>query len=438
MEAKARSSRLDELIDRIPVLDRLAQQVQIDDVAAGARTAKQLGDAYDEWFTSCLLLLPSDLREKFRFEYEGSVRTLQYRIKHFLHEPVKPRPKFFGGRQKRPSEHQGLLSYWQHPYTDRFKGPLTTQKQLLLEARARLDQQASSAEALSYREVQEEPVPEPDRDRTVFVIHGRDKKARRALFDFLRAIGLQPLEWSQVLAEVRQGSPKIGDALQAVLGKGRAVIVLATPDDVVQLKAEHADDEHDPETQPAGQARPNVIYETGMAMMLIPERTILVELGKVRRFTDLDGHFVVRLNNDPAPRKLLAQRLSDVGCAVDLRGSDWLEAGDLTPPVVTTNTGVASTPPVTGLRQTGDDGVQLGNFTVTPDHKVYGEAHNTGSSPQHLVLKVTFYDANRRILGTGSGAVNDLAPQQTKTFTLTTSDAVGGYQDYKVEVESAF
>ncbi|WP_461119611.1 hypothetical protein [Saccharothrix stipae] len=36
MEAKARSSRLDELIDRIPVLDRLAQQVQIDDVVAGA------------------------------------------------------------------------------------------------------------------------------------------------------------------------------------------------------------------------------------------------------------------------------------------------------------------------------------------------------------------------------------------------------------------
>ncbi|MEV1113883.1 TIR domain-containing protein [Actinosynnema sp. NPDC049800] len=319
---------LDELIDQVAVLDRLAQQVQVDDVAAGARAARQLGDDYDEWFTRCLLLLPADLREKFRFEYEGSVRTLQYRIKHFLHEPVKPRPKFFGGRQKRPSEHQGLLGYWQHPYADRFRGPIKTQKQLLLEARARLAAPAPSVH-------RDGSAPEPDRDRTVFVIHGRDKRARRALFDFLRAIGLQPLEWSQVLAEVRQGSPKIGDVLHAVLGKGRAVIVLATPDDVVRLKAEHADDEHDPATRPAGQARPNVIYETGMAMMLVPERTILVELGKVRRFTDLDGHFVVRLTNDPAPRKLLAQRLSDVGCAVDLSGSDWLEAGDLSGAVET-------------------------------------------------------------------------------------------------------
>lgn len=321
VDPEAKSSRLDELIQRVTALDRLAQQVQVDDVAAGEHAAKQLGDAYDEWFTGCLLLLPDDLREKFRFEYEGSVRTLQYRIKHFLHEPVKPRPKFFGGgRQKRPSQHQGLLGYWQHPYADRFKGPIKTQKQLLLEARARL----------AAEEVVEDRVPEPDRDRTVFVVHGRDKKARRALFAFLRAIGLHPLEWSQVLAEVRQGSPRIGDVLQAVLGKGRAVVVLSTPDDVVHLKADHAED--DLETRPSGQARPNVIYETGMAMMLVPERTILVELGKVRRFTDLDGHFVVRLANDPAARKLLAQRLRDVGCAVDLSGSDWLEAGDLTPP----------------------------------------------------------------------------------------------------------
>ncbi|GAB2968970.1 FxLYD domain-containing protein [Saccharothrix stipae] len=121
-----------------------------------------------------------------------------------------------------------------------------------------------------------------------------------------------------------------------------------------------------------------------------------------------------------------------------MSGSDWLEAGDLTPPVVTTNPQIASKPPVARSMQTGDDGLQLGNFTVTPDHRVYGEAHNAGSSPKHLILKVTFYNANGGILGTGSGAVNDLAPRQTKTFTLDTLDEVSGYRDYKVEVETAF
>jgi hypothetical protein len=260
-------------------------------------------------------------------------------------------------------------------------------------------------------------MPELDRDRTVFVIHGRDKKARRAVFDFLRAIGLQPLEWSQVLAEIQQGSPKIGDLVQAVLSKGRAVIALSTPDDLVRLKAEHADDEHDPEAQLAGQARPNVIYETGMAMILIPERTILVELGKVRRFTDLNGYFVVQLSNDAAPRKLLAQRLQDVGCAVDLSGSDWLEAGDLTPPTATTHPRNAPAPPTARQEQTDEGGVLLDNFTVTPDHTVYGEAHNAGSAAKHLLIMATFYDANGRILGTGSGALNDLGPGRTKTFT---------------------
>lgn len=36
----------------------------------------------------------------------------------------------------------------------------------------------------------------PDR-RRVFVIHGRNEPARKGLFEFLRSIGLDPIEWSQ-------------------------------------------------------------------------------------------------------------------------------------------------------------------------------------------------------------------------------------------------
>ncbi|MFS8102093.1 nucleotide-binding protein [Lentzea alba] len=437
MEVQDQLSRLDELIDQIPALDQQAARVQIDDFAAGARIAKELGDTYDEWFTTCLLLLPDDLREKFRFEYEGSPGKLQYRIRQFLHEPVKPRLKVFGGGGKRPSEFSGLLGYWQHPYADRFQAPLRAQKRLLMEARGRLAMRARDVPRPDQLQQQEEWMPSPDRDRTVFVIHGVNEKARRGLFDFLRALKLEPMEWTQVLAEVRQGSPRITDVITAVMSKGCAIVVLATPDDTVQLRREYAEDEHDPELEPMGQARPDVIYQTGMAMLVAPERTILVELGKGRRFANLDGHFVVKLNNDPVQRKLLAQRLKDVGCAVDTDATDWLAAGDLTPPASAAE-GRASAPASARPRPRRSGGIELDNFTVAPDHTVHGEAYNDGGTTKHLIIKVTFYDADRRILGTGNGALNDLAAKETKTFTLRTLDDVSGYDDFKVQIDAAF
>src|SRR5437764_570893 len=35
------------------------------------------------------------------------------------------------------------------------------------------------------------------KDNSVFVVHGRNDKLRRSLFDFLRALGLKPLEWEK-------------------------------------------------------------------------------------------------------------------------------------------------------------------------------------------------------------------------------------------------
>jgi predicted nucleotide-binding protein len=57
--------------------------------------------------------------------------------------------------------------------------------------------------------------------RKVFVIHGRNEPARRGLFDFLRALGLEPIEWSQAIAMTGQGSPYIGDVLDAVSRRHR-------------------------------------------------------------------------------------------------------------------------------------------------------------------------------------------------------------------------
>lgn len=68
--------------------------------------------------------------------------------------------------------------------------------------------------------------------------------------------------------------------------------------------------------------------------------------------------------------------------------------------------------------------------------QVVGEITNNDSGQHSATLKATFYDANGKILGTASGAVNEIAPGETKTFTLITADNVTGYKDMKVQVDT--
>ena len=173
---------------------------------------------------------------------------------------------------------------------------------------------------------------DPDRARKVFVVHGRNGVARSAIFAFLRAIGLEPIEWSVAVQMTGEGSPYIGRVLDVAFDAAQAVVVLLTPDDVTYLRSEYASGEDDPETEPMAQARPNVLFEAGMAMGRDPKRTVLVELGKLRPFSDVAGRHAVRIDGSATKRKDLAQRLESAGCAVNLAGEDWLAEGDFTPP----------------------------------------------------------------------------------------------------------
>jgi predicted nucleotide-binding protein len=168
-----------------------------------------------------------------------------------------------------------------------------------------------------------DPVSEAD-PRKVMVVHGRDEEARRAMFDFLRALGLAPQEWSALVAETGSAAPYVGQVLTAAFKIAKAVVVLFTPDDESWLKEELRQPDDPPEeTQPTPQARPNVLFEAGMALGVHPDRTVLVELGKLRPFSDIYGRHVVRVNHTEKPLKEIASRLKTAGCDVDESGSDW-------------------------------------------------------------------------------------------------------------------
>jgi predicted nucleotide-binding protein len=167
----------------------------------------------------------------------------------------------------------------------------------------------------------------------VFVVHGRNDQARHELFLFLRALQLNPMEWEEAVRLTGEPSPYIGDVLSKAFDQAQAVVVLFTPDDTACLKPEFRKVEDDPECDQMGQARPNVLFEAGMAMGRHPDRTVLVEFGKLRPFTDIGGRHVVRLDSSPESRAALVDRLKTAGCLVDIEGkTDWLTAGDLTPP----------------------------------------------------------------------------------------------------------
>jgi hypothetical protein len=126
-------------------------------------------------------------------------------------------------------------------------------------------------------------------------------------------------------------SPYIGQVLDAAFGAAQAVVVLQTPDDVAHLH-ESLTYEGDPECDPQMQPRPNVLFEAGMAMGRDENRTVIVELGKIKTFSDIHGRHVVRLDNSMPRRQDLASRLRVAGCSVNTDGTDWHTAGDLTPP----------------------------------------------------------------------------------------------------------
>jgi predicted nucleotide-binding protein len=164
-------------------------------------------------------------------------------------------------------------------------------------------------------------VERADDPREVMVVHGRDSAARKAMFDWLRAIGLHPREWTELVNASKTASPFIGEVLDGAFKQAQAVVVLFTPDEHVQLRPDLAKRENEWRLQ----ARPNVLLEAGMALGRHAKRTVLVLLGEAAMPSDLAGrHFV----NLPSPESLrdLASRLEQAGCPVDLRGTDWLDS----------------------------------------------------------------------------------------------------------------
>jgi predicted nucleotide-binding protein len=185
----------------------------------------------------------------------------------------------------------------------------------------------------------EPAIPPPN---SVFIVTGRDSDATTALVATIRSFGIQIVEWEQAVAKTGLPSPYVGEVVATGLRMATAAVVVMTPDDLVTLREDLVrDDDAVDEREIRGQARPNVFYEAGFADAIGRDRTVIVEIGNPKSFTDAAGRHVIRYDGSPAKRNTLAERLRLAGLEVDTSGTDWLTVGDLTPALDAATTALA-------------------------------------------------------------------------------------------------
>jgi Predicted nucleotide-binding protein containing TIR-like domain/Histidine-specific methyltransferase, SAM-dependent len=158
------------------------------------------------------------------------------------------------------------------------------------------------------------------KNKKVFVVHGRNLRARDAMFSFLRALKLQPIEWAQAVQPTGMATPTTLASIKAGIAEAHCTVVLLTGDDLAILRPELGDEE-----LPLHQPRPNVLFEAGYALAVAgQERTLLVKSGALREISDISGLNFINIDNTAPKRQELLQRLKDAGCEPDDTGNDFL------------------------------------------------------------------------------------------------------------------
>jgi predicted nucleotide-binding protein len=170
-----------------------------------------------------------------------------------------------------------------------------------------------------------EPAPV---DRQVFVVRGRDSEVNEAMDDFLRRLDLNPLDWEAVARLTGKAAPHILDVVRTGFEVAAATVVLLTPDDFAYLHSTLREpDDAEFESKVTGQPRANVLFEAGMAFALHQDRTLMVQVGLIKPFSDVSGIDFIRIDGSPAKLNNIAQRLERAGCRVNTTGTRWLDTG---------------------------------------------------------------------------------------------------------------
>jgi hypothetical protein len=88
------------------------------------------------------------------------------------------------------------------------------------------------------------------------------------------------------------------------------------------------------ERKPTPQARPNVLFEAGMAFGLHFKKVVFIQHGNLRPFTDIAGLHILSLDDTAQSRTDFVSRLRNAGCSITgslFDKKDWLKVGNFAP-----------------------------------------------------------------------------------------------------------
>jgi hypothetical protein len=198
----------------------------------------------------------------------------------------------------------------------------------------------------------------------------------------------------------------------------------------------------------ADQARPNVLFEAGMAMGWNDSRTVLVELGRIRGLSDLAGRHVLRMTETSEKRHELVQRLRTAGLDVDSSGTGWMSAGDFTPPPASMPSQNSTAKPAESATTERSGAVRDGALTLTAGRRkrsAFGGVEmsvRVANDPdgRHLtgvVVRATFVKDGEPV-GSAVGTIMDLAPGASKYTDLTSNDEVDEDSEIILQIDSSF
>jgi len=187
--------------------------------------------------------------------------------------------------------------------------------------------QATVGEKVLIRKHQRETGPH---NSSVFIVHGRNLAKRKAVDELLRALNLEPLDWDKATELTENKPPPVFEIIDAGMNNAQACLVLMSGDDEARLmRGFRSKNDESYERKLTPQARANVIFEAGLALGKYRRRTILVEFGPIRTFSDLRGMWILRYQDqdDLSFRKRLIRLLKMAQCPADDSTDLWKTAG---------------------------------------------------------------------------------------------------------------
>lgn len=165
-------------------------------------------------------------------------------------------------------------------------------------------------------------------NREVFVIHGRNLQIRDSFFEYLRHLDLKPISFEKAKQLTGKGSPYNLEIIDEVITEEMTIISIMTPDDIAYMNPFfHKPSDSEREKKPTGQARLNVIFETGYAFAKNRAKIILIIFGDMRNYSDIDGINKFYFQDTPEKRTDLKNLLSSIGCPIS-EDSSYLSCGN--------------------------------------------------------------------------------------------------------------